>query len=53
MSGAWKGGIEPYQKEINHDDEPLTRVFVTMLQQLGVETDSFAGATGNFSQLLS
>ena len=53
MSGAWKGGIEPYQKEINHDDEPLTRVFVTMLQQLGVETDSFAGATGNLSELLS
>ena len=53
MGGAWKGGIEPYQRKINHDDQPLTRVFVTMLQQLGIETDSFAGATGNFSELLS
>ena len=38
---------------VNHDDQPLTRVFVTMLQQLGIETDSFAGATGSFSELLS
>ena len=53
MSGAWNGGTEPYQKAINHDDEPLTSVFVTMLQQLGMETDSFAGATGNLPELLS
>ena len=53
ISGAWKGGPEPYKKDINHDDEPLTRVFVTMLQQLGVETESFAGATGDFPELLS
>ena len=53
MGGAWRGGQEPYQKEINHDDKPLTRVFVTMLQQLGMETDSFAGSTGNFQELLS
>ena len=53
MSGAWKGGIEPYQREINHDDQPLTRVFVTMLQQLGMDTDNFAGATGNLPELLS
>lgn len=53
ISGAWRGGPEPYKKDINHDDQPLTRVFVTMLQQLGMETDSFAGATGNFPELLS
>ncbi|MEO1615535.1 MAG: DUF1552 domain-containing protein [Planctomycetota bacterium] len=53
MGGAWKGGKEPYQKEITHDDQPLTRVFVTMLQQLGVETDEFAGATGAFPDLLA
>ena len=52
MGGAWRGGPEPYPKEITHDDQPLTRVFVTMLQQLGMETDSFAGATGNFPELL-
>jgi hypothetical protein len=53
MGGAWRGGPEPYQKEINHDDQPLTRVFVTMLQKLGMETDSFAGAAGDFPELLS
>lgn len=53
ISGAWRGGPEPYTKEIKQEDQPLTHVFVTMLQQLGMETDSFAGATGNFSELLS
>lgn len=53
ISGAWRGGPEPYTKEIHHDDQPLTRVFVTMLQQLGMETDSFAGASGNLPELLS
>lgn len=53
IAGAWRGGPEPYKKEITHEDQPLTRVFVTMLQQLGMKTNSFAGATGNFSELLS
>lgn len=53
ISGAWRGGPEPYTKEIKKEDQPLTRVFVTMLQQLGMKTDSFAGATGNFPELLS
>lgn len=53
MGGAWRGGIEPYQKEITHNDQPLTRVFVTMLQQLGMKTDTFSGGTGNFPELLS
>jgi len=53
IGGAWRGGPEPYTKEIKQEDQPLTRVFVTMLQQLGMKTDSFAGATGNFPELLS
>lgn len=53
ISGAWSGGPEPYTKEIKTEDQPLTRVFVTMLQQLGMKTDSFAGSTGNFPELLS
>ncbi|KLU06763.1 secreted protein containing DUF1552 [Rhodopirellula islandica] len=53
ISGAWRGGPEPYTKEIKQEDQPLTRVFVTMLQQLGMETDRFAGATGNFPELLA
>ena len=51
--GAWFGGPEPYTKEITRDDQPLTKVFVTMLQQLGMKTDSFAGATGSFPELLT
>ncbi len=53
IGGAWTGGPEPYTKEIRQEDQPLTRVFVTMLQQLGVQTDTFAGATGDFPELLS
>jgi Protein of unknown function (DUF1552) len=52
VRGAWSGGPEPYTKKIEQDDQPLTRVFVTMLQQLGIKSDSFAGATGDFSELL-
>ena len=44
--GAWTGGREPWQKEITHQDVPLSNLFVTMLQRLGVQTQSFAGSTG-------
>ncbi|NNJ27617.1 DUF1552 domain-containing protein [Alienimonas chondri] len=53
IRGAWDGGPEPYSRAITNDDQPLTRVFVTMLRQLGVDTDRFAGATGDFPELLS
>jgi len=44
--GPWNGGREPWQKEITHDDIPLSNLFVTMLQRLGVKTDKFADSTG-------
>lgn len=44
--GAWEGGTEPWQKEITREDLPLSNLFVTMLQRLGVETESFADSTG-------
>lgn len=44
--GAWLGGREPWQREITHEDTPLSNLFVTMLQRLGVETDGFGGSTG-------
>ena len=44
--GPWNGGREPWQKEIVHDDIPLSNLFVSMLQRLGVETDKFADSTG-------
>lgn len=51
-AGAWDGKTEPWQKEIQKDDQPLANVFVTMLQQLGVETEQFAGSTGTVDALL-
>ena len=44
--GPWNGGREPWQKEITHEDIPLSNLFVTMLQRLGVKTDRFADSTG-------
>ena len=43
--GPWNGGREPWQKEIVHEDIPLSNLFVTMLQRLGVQTNKFADST--------
>ena len=39
---GWQGNIEV-------DELPLTKLFITMLQRLGVETKSFGGFTGGLS----
>ena len=44
--GPWNGGREPWQKEAAHEDIPLSNLFVTMLQRLGVKTNKFADSTG-------
>ncbi|RCS54488.1 DUF1552 domain-containing protein [Bremerella cremea] len=49
--GAWLGGREPWQKEVDHEDVPLSNLFVTMLQRLGVETDRFADSTGTVADV--
>lgn len=49
--GAWRGGREPWQKEMNHEEVPLANLFVTMLQRLGVQTDQFADSTGSLSEV--
>lgn len=49
--GAWTGGTEPWQKEAAHEDIPLSNLFVTMLQRLGVETEKFADSTGSFANV--
>lgn len=51
QGGAWDGGTEPWQKEVAHEDIPLSNLFVTMLQRLGVETDSFADSTGTLADI--
>ena len=53
IGGAWRGGPEPYTKNVNLDDQPLSRVFVTMLQQLGIDIDQFAGIRGSLPELLA
>ncbi|MGB0760114.1 MAG: DUF1552 domain-containing protein [Rubripirellula sp.] len=52
QGGHWSGGQEPWQKEITREDLPLSNVFVTMLQQLGVETERFADSTGTLDALI-
>ena len=49
--GPWNGGREPWQKEAAREDLPLSNLFVTMLQRLGVETDKFAGSTGTLDEV--
>jgi hypothetical protein len=49
--GPWDGGTEPWQKKIAHEDIPLSNLFVTMLQRLGVETHKFADSTGMLDEV--
>ncbi|TWU45793.1 hypothetical protein Q31b_09690 [Novipirellula aureliae] len=50
--GSWiKGQPEPYKMGLDTDDQPLANLYVTMLQRLGVETDSFADSTGTISEV--
>ena len=46
QGGPWLGGTEPWQRETSHEDVPLSNLFVTMLQRLGVKTEQFADSTG-------
>ena len=46
QGGPWMGSREPWQDKATSQDLPLSNLFVTMLQKLGVETDSFADSTG-------
>jgi len=41
---GWRGKIE-------NEELPLAQLFVTILQRLGVETDSFAGYTGPLTKV--
>ncbi len=46
QGGPWLGDREPWQDAMKSEDVPLSNLFVTMLQRLGVATDSFADSTG-------
>ena len=50
--GGWAPGeTEPWKIEATGEDLPLSNLFVTMLQRLGAETDTFADNTGNISEV--
>ncbi len=48
QGGAWDGKTEPWQEAATNEDIPLSNLFVSMLQQLGIETESFSDSTGRF-----
>ncbi len=48
QGGAWDGGTEPWQKQATNEDVPLSNLFVSMLNRLGVQAKSFADSTGDF-----
>ncbi len=52
QAGAWDGRTEPWQKKATHVDKPLSNLFVTMLQRLGVNTESFADSDGKVTEIL-
>lgn len=51
QGGPWLGDREPWQDEAKGEDLPLSNLFVTMLQRLGVSTDSFADSTGSVEKI--
>ncbi len=50
--GGWKAGEpEPWKIKAVQGDLPLANLFVTMLQRLGVETDSFGDSSGTLAEV--
>ena len=48
QAGAWDGKTEPWQKATTNEDVPLSNLFVTMLQHLGIESETFSDSTDAF-----
>lgn len=46
QGGPWLGDREPWQDAAKGEDLPLSNLFLTMLQRLGVPADAFADSTG-------
>ena len=40
-----------WQAEVQAEEEPLARLFVTLLQRFGVETDTFGGLSGTLDRV--
>ena len=46
-----EGVIIKWRGKIEAEELPLAQLFVSVLQKLGVETDSFAGMTGTLDRV--
>ncbi|MEM9365363.1 MAG: DUF1552 domain-containing protein [Planctomycetota bacterium] len=51
QGGPWLGKREPWQDEAKGEDLPLSNLYATMLNRLGVPTESFADSTGMVEQI--
>ena len=49
QAGAGIDTDSGWQGKVKVEELPLTKLFVTILQRLGVETNSFGGLTGSLS----
>ena len=47
------GGDKRSKDDMNFEEEPMGRLLLTMLQQLGVETYEFAGCTQTLSEVVT
>ncbi|MDB4338786.1 DUF1552 domain-containing protein [Rubripirellula sp.] len=51
QGGPWLGSREPWQDEAKGEDLPLSNVYLTMLQRLGMKVDAFADSSGIVEQI--
>lgn len=51
QGGPWLGEREPWQDKATGTDLPLSNLYVTMLQRLGVQVDKFADSTGDVKEV--
>lgn len=51
QGGPWMGDREPWQDKAAREDVPLSNLFVTMLQRLGVSGEKFADSTGSVADI--
>ncbi|MEM6690576.1 MAG: hypothetical protein AAF664_14170, partial [Planctomycetota bacterium] len=45
QGGPWMGKREPWQDKAKGEDQPLSNLYATMLNRLGMPTESFADST--------
>jgi hypothetical protein len=51
QAGAGSSTDKNWRSEMNHEELPLSNLYVTMLQRLGVETETFADSTGTLADV--